>query len=290
MPSEIGKLDFWQFTVRLTDVNDPKNYVDISVYKGSWGNEWSYVKSGANGQVKSGWENGVVLNAYHTGCPIGFSFSGESLFGNELIQLYYDNEERAVYVDNIKRPGYSYGNQVIDLDSLDCFSENTLWKGFSTGEVILSIHFEYVQTTESKILVKSIAGVDLGGEYISDSEGPNISVDLEEYNIGDLPKGLVNVKYPIFKAKAFDKINGFVDYSVKVYKDYQTPDQTEVSANKDYFTQIFRTVQHRLFRKDLLSANRQSHKVEVEESLLISITFMKEISGTAKVGEILRFL
>ncbi|MGI6768743.1 MAG: hypothetical protein ACOX43_06665 [Bacilli bacterium] len=289
LPSEIGKLDFWQFTVRLTDVNDPKNYVDISVYKGNWGNEWSYVKAGANGQVKSGWENGVVLNAYHTGCPIGFSFSGESLFGNELIQLYYDNEERAVYVDNIKRPGYSYGNQVIDLDSLDCFSENTLWKGFSAGEVILSIHFEYVQTTESKILVKSIAGVDLGGEYISDSEGPNISVDLEEYNIGDLPKGLVNVKYPIFKAKAFDKINGFVDYSVKVYKDYQTPDQTEVSANKDYFTPESSGLYSIIYSaKDLLSNQTDKViRVEVEESLPdLDYLYEKEISGTAKVGEI----
>ena len=289
LPSEIGKLDFWQFTVRLTDVHDPKNFVDISVYKGNWGNEWSYVKAGANGQVKSGWENGVVLNAYHTGSPIGFSFTGESLFGHELIRLYYDNQEKAVYVDNIKRPGYFYGNQVIDLDSLDCFSETTLWKGFSTGEVTLSIHFEYVQTTESKLLVKSIAGVDLGGEFISDNEGPIINVDLEEYNLSDLPKGIVGVKYPVFKAKAFDKINGFVDYSVKVYKDYQTINQTEVTATKDYFLPDVPGVYSIVYTaKDLMeNANDKVVIVEVLESIsVLDYLYEKEIETTAKVGEI----
>lgn len=235
LPSQVGKLDLWQFTIRLTDVYDPKNYVDISVFKGSWGNEWSYVKAGSSEQVLSGWENGAVLTAYNTGTPIAFSFTGESQLGTESIKLYFDYQERAIYVDNIKRAGYSYGNQVIDLDSLDCFSENTLWKGFSTGEVNMSIHFEYLQTNQAKLLVKSIAGVDLSGDWVTDLEAPHINVDLQEYDSSTIPSGLVGLNYPILPAKAFDKIDGLINYQVKVYRDYQTAKQTEVAIVDNSF-------------------------------------------------------
>ncbi|MDD3999388.1 MAG: hypothetical protein PHX62_00645 [Bacilli bacterium] len=289
LPSKIGMLDFCQFTIRLTDAHNPKNYLDITTYKGNWGNEWSYVKAGASGQVKSGWENGKILNAYNTGTPIGFSFTGESLLGNEIFQLYYDNQERAVYVDNIKRPGYSYGNQVIDLDSVDCFSETPLWNGFTTGEVILSLHFEFVETTDSKILIKSIAGVDFGGKYSSDNVGPSINVDFEEYDSATLPKGLVNIKYPIFNAKAFDKINGFVDYQVKVYKDYQTANQTEVAVSEDYFLPTTSGSYSIVYLARDLMANTGERvvKIDVVDSLPdLDYHFEKEISSSAKVGEI----
>lgn len=227
LPLEIGKLDAWQFTMRLTDIYDKKNYVDIIVFKGSWGDQWSYIRAGSSDQTSAGWEMGKVLTAYNTGTPVGFSFTGNSNMGAETLNLYYDNEEKAVYASNIKRPGYSYDNQVIDLDSTDCFYENSLWEGFTTGEVYMSVSFQYMQSSQASVLIKSINGVELGNTWISDIEKPTIFVNTNDYEANDLPQGLVNTAYPIFKARAYDKVDGVVDYTVKVYKDYQTANQIE---------------------------------------------------------------
>ena len=235
LPSDVGKLDFWQYTVRLTDVNDPKNYVNITAFKGSWGNEFSYVKAGAAEQMASGWEMGVVLSAYNTGCPINYSFTGESLVGTEYLTLYYDYSENAIYVDNIKRRGYSYGNQVIDLDSLQCFSENALFKGFSTGEVYLSVSVQYLQSESATLLVKEVNGVSMEENWINDVTAPKLSVDFGKYASNNLPKGKVGVAYPIFFADAFDSVDGKLDVAVKVFKNYQTAGQKEYSVNDNRF-------------------------------------------------------
>ncbi|MFA7561022.1 MAG: hypothetical protein WCY80_02820 [Candidatus Izemoplasmatales bacterium] len=235
LPSKIGSLDFWQFTIKLTDIHNPKNAVNIIVFKGSWGNEWSYIRAGANNQMPSGWENGVVLTAYNTGTPVGFSFTGESTLNAETLRLYYDNFEKAIYVDNIKRPGYSYGNQVIDLDSVDCFKENLLWEGFTTGEVEMSISVQTLQSSSANLLIKSVNGVDLAGKWLIDDEAPQIFTDLGSYKEDALPKGEVDNPYPIFPVKAYDKIDGIIDYRIRVFKDYQTANQVEYLMEEGTF-------------------------------------------------------
>lgn len=235
LPSVVGKLDFWQYTVRLTDVNNPKNYVNISAFRGSWGNEFSYIKAGAAEQMPSGWEMGVVLSAYNTGCPVNYSFTGESLVGTEYLTLYYDYAENAVYVDNIKRIGYSYGNQVIDLDSLQCFSENALFKGFSTGEVYLSVSVQYLQGESAKLLIKEVNGVSMEEKWINDVTAPKLGVDFGKYTLSNLPKGEVGVGYPVFFADAFDSVDGKLDVTVRAFKDYQTAAQKEYAVTDDRF-------------------------------------------------------
>lgn len=235
LPNEVGTLDMFQFTITLTDIHNEKNRIVIPVYKGSWGDQWSYVKAGATGQIPSGWENGIVLSAPHTGTPIGFSFNGSSIAGQESMRLYYDNFEKAIYVDNIKRPGYFYGNQVAQFTSSDMFPESTLWDGFTTGEVSLSISVEQMQTQSAQLLIRSIAGVDFSNTWISDNEAPNIFVDTQGYDAKNLPRGLVNIGYPIFESESYDILDGFVETSKTVYKDYQTIAQKEYKINNNKF-------------------------------------------------------
>lgn len=235
LPSSIGTLDAWQYKIRLTDVYNAKNYVDITVFKGSWGNQFAYVRAGSSEQTLAGLEMDKVLTAYNTGTPINYSMTGESLLGNEILNLYYDNAEKAVYVDNIKRPGYSYGNLVIDMDDPKYVPENTLWGGFTTGEVYMSLSFQYLQEAQAQFLVKSINGVQFDNLWITDDKAPSITIDTLNYDVNDLPKGQVNVAYPIYDAKVYEAIDGVLDCEVKVYKDYQTINQKEVSTIEDTF-------------------------------------------------------
>ncbi len=235
LPSVKGELDLWQYTVRLTDVNDSRNYVSITAFKGSWGNEFSYIRAGGAEQMLAGWEMGSVLTAYNTGCPVNYSFTGESIAGTEFLTLYYDYAENAVYVDNIKREGYEYGNQVIDLDSLECFSENTLFKGFSTGEVYLSVSAQYLQGESARLLIGEVNGVSLGEEWIDDTEAPKLGVDFGEYAEDALPCGEAGTAYPVFSADAFDAVEGKTDTEVSVWRDYQTSAQEEIDTDGKTF-------------------------------------------------------
>ena len=228
LPSKVGELDAWQYRIRLTDIYDENKYLDITVFKGSWGNQFAYVKAGGENQILSGIEMGKVLNAYNTGCPINYSMTGESLLGTETLNLFYDYQENALYVANIKRAGYAYGNCVADFDSPDYFSEESLWSGFTTGEVYLSVSTEYLQKQSSSFLIRSINGVSFESEWIEDMEAPMIQVDTKEYNINDLPKGLVDKEYNVFNAKVYDRVDGKLGYTFKVFRDYNQPSQEEV--------------------------------------------------------------
>ena len=236
IPNEKGVADAMQYTIKLVDIHNPKNYVTITVYKGSWGNQWSYVKAGSSGQVLSGLENEKVLTDYETGAPVNFSMTGESIIGNEVLQLFYDNTEKGIYAANVKRSQYSYGNLIIDMDNKEYFSEKTLWDGFTTGEVYLTLSVQNLQTESAKILIKSINGVNFENEWIKDNDIPVITIDTFEYDRSNLPVGLINKEYNLYPAKAYDALDGSINYELSVYKDYQTANQKLVSTSKTSFT------------------------------------------------------
>lgn len=288
VPSQVGKLDYWQYTVRLTDVHNPSIYVDILVYKGSWGNEYSYVKAGSNEQVPAGWEMDKVLTSSNAGCPINYSFTGESILGTELATLYYDYSEKAVYVGNIKRPGYSYGNQVIDLDDTDCFPENFLFDGFTTGEVYLSISVQFMQADVAKLLVTEVNGTPISAEWLDDKMPPVINVDIEGYDEESLPVGLTGVAYPIFKAEAFDSVDGWTDVSVKVYKEFQTASQQEFVVINNCFIPDESGV-YSIVYKSIDKSGNMSEKIlaiEVTDSLAdFEYIFEGSFNTTYYVGE-----
>lgn len=236
IPTKKGTLDAWQYTIKLTDIHDEKNFVTIVVFKGSWGNQWSYVRVGSSKQVLSGLEANSVLTGYNVGTPINYSMTGEHLLGNEILQLYYDNSEKAVYVDNIKRSGYSYGNLVIDMDNPEYFEEKDLWGGFTTGEVYLSLSVQYLQSEKAQFLIKSLNGVSFENEWIKDTDVPSLTVNTLGYEENNLPNALINREYPLFDAKAYDALDGVIGYDLSVYKDYQTINQKLVASNTKTFT------------------------------------------------------
>lgn len=234
IPSAKGTLDFDQFTVTLTDAHDADNAVRIVNYRGSWGYNTSYVRAAANKQQLTGYEGDKPLMAYNTGSPIWFSFTAEpssaNSTGDKLLCTYrYDNDERAVYVDNEKRSLHSSRpGLVTDFDSLDCQNAKLLWDGFTTGEAYLSITFESLLTEQAKILVTQVNGIRLSGEMIEDTTGPVIRVDMGEY--ATAPDGLAGTPYPVFPATAYDRVDGAVTPSVSVYKAYGTQNQQLIAS------------------------------------------------------------
>ena len=286
LPSQVGKLDFWQYTIRLTDIYDAKKYVDVTVFKGSWGNQFSYVRAGGTDQPPAGWEMDKVLTAYNTGCPINYSFTGESLLGTETMNLYFDYQDLALYVDNIKRAGYSYGNQIIDLDSVECFSESMLFGGFTTGEVKLSISVQYLQAEAASILVTEVNGVSMAEKCVFDTQAPKISIDQQGYET--IPQGLVNAKYPIFAGDAFDSVDGKLSVSTEVYLHYQTIQQTKLPVTNGTFTPTQSGTYSIVYRATDKSGNTSEKVLDVQVATSLpafSYEFAETLVTEYSVGE-----
>lgn len=94
IPSEYGTEDFNQLTILLTDIYDSTNYVQITVYKGSWGNSISFVKAGAKGQIVAGLEKRALATRFDLGTSTMMSFAGNRVIGSETLKIRESSERR----------------------------------------------------------------------------------------------------------------------------------------------------------------------------------------------------
>lgn len=231
VPTIIGYLD-GSFKITLTDAYDEDNSVSILVrkYNEDSGDGWynAYIMVSFNGGDEVGLRfnnnknndaNSVYYNgAWHQldrnnelGTCINYSMIGTPRnnvpLGGETLKFSYDYTEKIIYANGVF---------VSDLDDI-LFYKNT-FKGFTTGEVFLSISgFNYSQTTINPVIL-SVAQMDVSKNILFDDQAPVIDVDTSSFD-GQVI-GAKNCKFKIFPATAIDKIDGNCDLSVKVYRNY----------------------------------------------------------------------
>lgn len=153
IPETLGYYNARTLKFRFTDIYDPDNYVDVyasamqvaepeketNVTKFNT----TYLLGGANGQVPTGieWRNtdGTLYTVHQANLfgflapvsPYGYKNKQENV-GKEYLELGFDLNEKTV--TSTSSEGKS--NVVVDLDAEYM---NTKWKGFTTGEVRLSV-------------------------------------------------------------------------------------------------------------------------------------------------------
>lgn len=232
IPREEGTEDLWQITITLTDIYDSTNKVRIVTYRGSWSKAYCFTRAAAKGQALAGYDHTkhVLQTEYRMGTGSTHSFTGVNEAGFGTLSYAYDNVEKAVYVA---------GQQVVDFDNPDHFIESLLWKGFTTGEVLLNVSLEKLKAAEADIMIFNVNGNDLTGTVIDDKQAPVIDIDFGMYENQDLPHGEVGKAYPLFFAKAYDRCQGAMrqtDVITTVYKNYNTSAQEIAAKGTDRFT------------------------------------------------------
>ena len=246
-PNNLGTADVRNLCFVLTDIYDPTNYVTVMAKKvtavnvgAAWAEQQTYVTAGANGQLQMGMRKDdadkdyVIYEGERYGREIGnkmgttipkFSLPGvpkykQNDFSSISEQNYLENPQQLTVSFNAEKNVIYAGNGeadylVADLDAEECF--DTLWGGFTTGEVYLSIKGTEYLSSSLNFVVTKIDGKDVGvkagnGNKIVDREAPVLSVDAPEV----LPKALVNVPYSIFPATANDLYDGAIKPTVTV--------------------------------------------------------------------------
>ena len=210
-----GYTNISQVVVTLTDIYDPSNTVKIKWERNSDALQYSYLSvnpagAGYFGLLKSDTNLTVYKNQYGTNTESSFytdRYTGKYAFA--VCMDYADKEFK------FKSASGRYWT-VVDADELSHVGDGNQWKGFTTGEVYITVELPSVNG-RSGIIVTSIAGQSLAGKKVVDLTAPSIIVDTDrEYLENTMAEGIVGVAYPIPKASANDIVSGIVDTQLSI--------------------------------------------------------------------------
>lgn len=224
VPTTIGTADFGALRIRLTDVYDENNFIEIlSKDSGATntGGVGSYVQAAPYGQTlgegyEDDWDNGQTIASGYTTLTgfrgLCFHTHGYSdLKGGFAIEdatkyLYPRTSYRFSIASTV--PNFRY---ITDLDNPNFYEKP--WEGFTTGECYVTIIPEQVGS-RANVLITSIGGTSLATTTSKNTYAPIIS--LTEYD-SNLPDGIVGVAYPLPNVYGFSKYYGVLDVESHVY-------------------------------------------------------------------------
>ena len=289
-PQTAGEPEFKKLFVYLTDITDPSNKITIEIINSQWDNRWAYIKaSGDDGILLGIWYDGVpdengnypILDNFNGGTQIRNSFAGVPYLDvkAKIFKIYYDNEEKALYTED----HYNKQSLIIDLDDPAHVGGGREWGGFKSGQVQISFAFSEVVSSSANILVKSIAGQEMGSLSLTDSTAPAISLDT----LGNetAPVAGVGMRYRVPVPAAFDMIDGRIEeISISIAHE----DGTAYQAQGGYFVPDKAGTYVITYTCRDRSANVAVREYELEclrQVDPIAIEYDGEVVGRVSVGE-----
>jgi hypothetical protein len=213
-PLSSGESAINDFTLTLSDNANSLNALTITFVDSgpiNCNGEGCYVKAGASGQRIGGWEGKKFLTDSIYGCPAASSFRG--LGDPKELTLYYDDSEKALYLNQGWGAAPESKTLVADFDSLASFS--TLWGGWTSGKVTASFSAGDVHSTSASILITSLGGEAFTAEDYPDLTAPKITLD--QAGETSLPSAVLGREYPLWDGSAVDDFEGEVALSRQVY-------------------------------------------------------------------------
>ena len=225
--------------VRFTDAYDPENYFNVKFhyYRLSATRYQVYITVTSPGVDTIGLRKGsgpiVINNVAHTiyrNHNYNGAYGAHGYRTSRGAKIYYDNETKVITVFDGVETHY-----VTDLDNKNIYTRN-IFKGFTTGEVYLSVYSELNNDAQTNYDIYSIDGVkgeELAKEIIDD-KNPVIKVDIKDSLVADGIAIAKNEPFKIFDAEAFD-VNLSGGISSMVYYNYGYENNMCMTYN-GYFT------------------------------------------------------
>ncbi|MBR2341047.1 MAG: hypothetical protein IKA72_01385, partial [Clostridia bacterium] len=181
--------DARNYLITLTDCYDPTNYVTIDI---EWVGNTYYptFRAGAVGQVahgltpKSDGSVNIAGESYSVAFEPSSASNGNSCMSQLGLKLFYDTQTQRIYAT---RPQFTCSKNIgvwhqrvlfSDLANKDIYPDNA-FKGFTTGEVYLSLSARNILDGEANMDITSINGVK-GKEmldFVIDKTAPTIVLD-----------------------------------------------------------------------------------------------------------------
>ncbi len=273
-------------SIHLTDVNDPENRLTIKLFNIDKSQlVYSHVRAAAADQVLAGYN--VVDDCLYVdnwGYRVQHTFFGAfaaSGTGFDLrksrVAFYYDYEEKRVLAEE-----WGLGKNkmclVADLDDTRlCGGE--AWKGFSTGEVELSIELSGVIYDQAGIAIYSIDGTDLSKDTLA-YEKPSILVNAEYV------EGLKGKKFTVPEASAYDASGAEIGVKTQVVYVAENGKEYDINVRNGAFdTRRAGKYRIRYFAVDRYG-NEQTKEIEIiAHEQYDDLTASADVADVYKMGK-----
>ena len=214
--------------VRFTDAYDSENYFNVKLHyyhivREKYSDYQNYItiespnvdsvglrQSDGGKIIINNKAHNIVRNSSNRG-----AYSAEGFRTSRGAKIYYDNETKVV--------SFYDGMQLLyvsDLDNKDIYTNN-MFKGFTTGEVYISVYSELNSDAQTNYDIYSIDGVTGKAltENVIDNKAPVIEVDVEKALVDGGITIAKNEPFKIFDAQAYD-VNLSGEISTIVYYNY----------------------------------------------------------------------
>ncbi len=325
IPQNKGAADLYKLDVTFTDVYDESNYVTVTFKTGEKSSEnlisgkhyyeyTSYMSANAAQQLTTGIDrndkgtfeyDGKLYYKWVSHAQYGYmfrtSFYGTdaepryyapmgtvedrwleySPMGSKQMEIYFDYANRQIH--GAKAPTDAT-TLVCDLDDSAFF--NDLWKGFTTGEVKMSIRGGNYVSASAKFMITNIDGHDVSSKTLTDKNAPSLTLDLQGYESNHLPAAKKGLPYKIFSAQAVDDYDGNREVVANVYFNYNSNNQINVEIKDGAFVPAY-TGRYAIVYTTSDAAGNVAQKIlwvnsESGRSLQLDVN---EITETATVGK-----
>ena len=244
-PSIQNEADFSKLTIRISDIKNETNFVDVVLDDGGLNYVFGLglnAKAGANGQLIAGYHKYYDAESknYHTS-----TFDGAAMFSSfrarpannptRDFKLYFDYEDKSLYGTPSAIGSIASLNYINKLDN-EAFYQANPWKGFDSNAVKVSLIPANLENQTCRVLVKSVGGYDLTNYVLEDSDAPVIHVDFKNQNINKLPNAKVGEYFNIFDATVIDNFDYELKPSISVkHVDSVNQKQTDVTLENNKF-------------------------------------------------------
>ena len=224
-PTNAGSNDIGALYFTLTDAVNPEISLTIRISRTK--EKYTCVNAGGQNQVLTGLEGESL---YHRDDGFGtyvytslYSFDHNrtiSMPNYSVMRINYDVRDNAVKVIDSAGEAWGSGYRIVaDLDS-KTFFPTTLWDGFPSGQVRLSMHATDWASPSTQICITNLYGQDNLQEFmaseVEDNDAPNITVNLSNDYIGNMPQARKGYDYTIPSVVAFDTYSGYCDVTTSV--------------------------------------------------------------------------
>lgn len=233
--------DIESFTIRITDVDNSSNYIDILVNDSGPIDDdgrGSYWKAGSSGQFKTGYENGrnskIWGSSSKYGTNVGMSFRDLPDRGAKVAKLYFNYAEKELYISPLINSGIK--SIITDFDDKEIYGSN-VWKGFTNGKATISIFANSLLNNYATLIVSKIGNFDLSPLDFVDTDAPAIKVNYMGQSTIMPPMATVNKPYKIFEAAVSDNYDRNLSYSTYVtFLDEAHNIEKDITISNGYFT------------------------------------------------------
>lgn len=219
--------------VSVTDVYDATNKISFYYMINPWDAKNSYVIVEFNGISSAicndpGINYGTIFHDLGTSLYTT-SFKGSLYDESRMFNIQFDYDNNIVYTIG-RNNNYEFGKQMIlDLDNNAYVDLEHFFKGFSTGEAIIS--FELIGNNNAGIYISEI-----GGETVQNNQNyADIMISFNDYK-DTYPDGAVNYSYNLPEVSKSSLYDGESDIEISIKKG--TTDYTNLLNNNSFIPTV----------------------------------------------------